>query len=146
MSPRARPLAERWREKVDMSDPDGCWPWTGYRTSHGYGQIAEGGRFGAVLRAHRVAYELVRGPIPVGLVIDHLCCRPECQNPWHMEAVPQRVNAERGGGLVAATRQRLERTACKNGHPWSEYGYHNGKQRVCRECGRIRQAKWRSVA
>ena len=46
--------------------------------------------------AHRVAWELIRGPIPEGLVLDHLCRTSACVNPDHLEPVPQAINMIRG--------------------------------------------------
>jgi hypothetical protein len=45
--------------------------------------------------AHRVVYERVRGPIPKGLVLDHLCRNPGCVNPEHLEPVSQATNLRR---------------------------------------------------
>ena len=74
----------------------GCWLWTGARTANGYGTMSAGGRYGATLLAHRLAYEWYRGAIPDGLQIDHLCRVRHCVNPWHLEAVTQEVNLKRG--------------------------------------------------
>ncbi|MFJ3037756.1 HNH endonuclease signature motif containing protein [Streptomyces tendae] len=66
--------------------------------------------------AHRAAYELARGPIPDGLVIDHLCRNTACANPEHLEAVPPAVNALRADSPV--TRNAVKET-CDAGHPFS---------------------------
>lgn len=108
-----RSLEERLWDKVDVREPDECWPWTGFVLSHptlgGYGQIREAGRGSTTLRVHRVVYELTYGPIPDGLVLDHTChngsgCEGRgpacphrrCCNPAHLEAVTHAVNNERG--------------------------------------------------
>lgn len=62
---------------------DTCWLWTGYLVG-GYGYISRGGREGANLRAHRVAWELFRGEIPPGLMVCHHCDVPACVNPDHL--------------------------------------------------------------
>src|SRR5690606_41377855 len=45
--------------------------------------------------AHRVAWELLMGPIPEGLTIDHLCHNKLCVNPDHLEPVTFGENASR---------------------------------------------------
>jgi hypothetical protein len=60
----------RFIASVDLEAPGGCWLWTGTRRRDGYGLVSVGGK---QQRAHRVSYELFVGPIPTGLVLDHLC-------------------------------------------------------------------------
>lgn len=67
------PLADRFWPKVDkVSSPFGCWLWTRALTRNGYGKLGDQGR---TLQAHRVAWELVNGPIPDGLLVCHDCDR-----------------------------------------------------------------------
>lgn len=54
---------------------DACWEWTGRLDARGYGKIKMSRRN---LRAHRVAWELVAGPIPAGLSVCHVCDNPPC--------------------------------------------------------------------
>lgn len=49
----------------------------------GYGLIGQGPGLGNAT-AHRVSYELARGPIPAGMVVCHTCDRPGCVNPEHL--------------------------------------------------------------
>lgn len=79
--PRARPLAERFLEKIEAGEPDLCWPWRGRPDSDGYGRF-QVGRTSRL--AHRVAYELLVGPIPDGLLVRHTCDNPPCVNPRHL--------------------------------------------------------------
>ena len=78
--------------------PSGHWIWTGSVVSkeahRDYGLFYTGER---QMLAHRYAWEFLVGPIPEGLVIDHLCCFPRCVNPRHLQPVTQAVNMERGG-------------------------------------------------
>lgn len=86
-------VLDRFAEKVDLSDPDECWQWTAYVDPAGYG------RFGVERKAdyaHRVSFELLVGPIPDGLVIDHLCRNRACVNPDHLEPVTELQNIQRG--------------------------------------------------
>lgn len=73
---------QRFWNKVDRSGgDDACWIWTARARFAGYGQIWWHGH---VERAHRVAYELGRGPIPDGLFVLHSCDNPPCCNPAHL--------------------------------------------------------------
>jgi len=74
-------LEERFWSKVIKGADDGCWIWTAH-THRGYGRISLG--VGKVLEAHRVAYELLKGPIPEGMHVLHHCDNPICVNPNHL--------------------------------------------------------------
>lgn len=78
---------------LDLRDlSTGCWEWVA-GTSWGYGQFSlQGGN----IQAHRYAYELLVGPIPEGLDIDHLCMCRRCVNPAHLEPVTRGENNVRG--------------------------------------------------
>jgi hypothetical protein len=93
----------------------GCWQWLGTATkkNDGYGQIRLNGR---MVVAHRVAYELVIGPVPPGKSIDHLCRNRLCVNPAHLEAVSPYENFLRGQSPLV---DRRRQTHCKRGHPLS---------------------------
>jgi hypothetical protein len=77
-------LAERFWEKIDVRGPDDCWLWKGGASSTGYGGFGLGDR--RTVGAHRLAYELVKGPIPDGLCVLHSCDNKPCCNPSHLWA------------------------------------------------------------
>ena len=86
------PEVDRFWAKVDRTP--GCWLWRGGVTADGYGRFhASAGE----VRAHRYAYELVTGPIPVGHTLDHLddCLNPACVRPDHLEPVTNAENVRR---------------------------------------------------
>lgn len=105
-----------------------CWTWTGSRNGRNYGSFSINGRRRGT---HRLAYELLVGPIPDGLQIDHLCRVTCCCNPAHLEPVTPRVNVQR------AVCPDLR---CPQGHPLAEPNIiikprPNGvKIRNCRVC------------
>jgi hypothetical protein len=65
-----------------------CWEWQAAR-SHGYGALLWGGR---IQSAHRVAWVLTNGSIPVGLRALHHCDNPPCVRPDHLFLGTQRDN------------------------------------------------------
>jgi hypothetical protein len=132
-----RSTYQRIVEKIDIDRESGCWNWTGVLV-RGYGQIRLDGRS---QYTHRVSYQLAYGPIPDGLVIDHLCVNPRCCNPAHLEAVTQQVNMSRGKWAT--------KTHCPKGHEYTiENTYvqvaHGLKRRFCRACGRTSSAAYAS--
>lgn len=93
--PAARPLWDRFWEKVSIGD---CWEWTGAKDGCGYGMVnpfESKKRVVGSTRAHRVAWELLVGPMADDLEIDHLCKNRLCINPDHLEPVTHRVNVQR---------------------------------------------------
>jgi hypothetical protein len=58
-----------------------CWNWKAARFDSGYGAFRH---IGKQRRAHRVAWEFVRGPVPDGLCVLHSCDNPKCVKPSHL--------------------------------------------------------------
>lgn len=75
-------VEERFWSKVDIRGEDECWPWLASVGASGYGKFGVEGRSA---RAHRVAYELVKGPLG-DLFACHRCDIPACCNPKHLFA------------------------------------------------------------
>ena len=90
--------AERFFAKVKRGSENECWPWLASKNQKGYGQFYYHGR---LQYTHRVAHELLVGPIPDGLTLDHLCRNRSCVNPTHLEPVLGKVNILRGEGVSA---------------------------------------------
>ena len=64
---------------VDQRE-NGCWEWQGALVRN-YGHVRVGDKS---MGAHRLAYLLWKGEIPVGHVIRHSCDNPKCCNPDHL--------------------------------------------------------------
>lgn len=84
---------ERFEVKFRIAD-DGswCWIWHAASDKRGYGQFFVDGR---LVKAHRWSFEYHRYPIPDGHELDHLCRRPACVNPDHLEPVTREENLRR---------------------------------------------------
>lgn len=135
------PLLTRALSKIEYMT-DGCWRWTDCLHYSGYGRITVDGK---VRYAHRVVYELLIGPIPDDLELDHLCRNRACVNPQHLEPVPHRENVIRGVHPLA----QIHRSGyCKNGHPINVETRHvfaDGSFGSCKLCRKERRQKgeWR---
>lgn len=96
----------RFWSYVERGADHECWQWTGTLTHENYGVMGVGR---GQAKAHRYAYELLVGPIPEGLTLDHLCHTHDltcvagnscphrsCVNPAHLEPVDSGENVRRG--------------------------------------------------
>lgn len=126
--------SERFWQKVWHDEDTGCWVWLASLSS-GYGQFYTGaGDQKKKWKSHRYAYEVMIGPIPEGLDLDHLCRNRACINPYHLDPVPNDVNHLR------ATSFALQ-GACQRGHvdnPRNTRTFPSGKK-YCRVCALERQ-------
>ena len=84
-------------KRVAASPDTDCWLWQGELNRNGYGRVWVQGKR---LMAHRVIYEAIIGPIPEGMVLDHLCRNRACCNPQHLEPVTVRENTHRGAAVL----------------------------------------------
>lgn len=73
----------------------GCWEWAAYKVAKGYGRFGFRRKGKSMMFAsHRFSYEIAKGEIPAGLVIDHICHNKGCVNPDHLRAVTTKQNNE----------------------------------------------------
>lgn len=108
-----------------------CWDWVGATQSQGYGRIKVDG---TLEMATHVSLKLAGIDVPVGYDVDHLCRRPICVNPAHLEPVTRRENTLRGSIARLNHARRKDMCVCgrlKNGDNLIVYA--NGSSR-CRAC------------
>jgi hypothetical protein len=148
LSPEQRTNFERrfWPKVKKSNEAEGCWIWTGTLSKAGYGQIrlfASKKAIGKKLTifAHRASYEMFKGSIPDKNELDHLCKKPPCINPDHLESVTHRENDIRGDGLAGTNHRK---THCKHGHPFSSDNLYitPSGTRQCRTCRRTWMRAW----
>lgn len=101
---------------------------------------------GKKIYAHRWAWEILNGPIPTGMVVDHVChndsdcaggtsCEHRaCITPGHLRLVTQREN-------VLAGRHAVDGRTCPKGHDYNDTRnimVRKNGDRECAECNRQR--------
>lgn len=147
VNPRWEPQQRLWARvnkngPLEPTSPNGepCWHWEG-ATVKGHGWMTVDGKR---IYVHRLAYELLVGPIPDGFDVDHVCHNVDpdcpagvvclhrrCVNPAHLEAVTPSENNARG-----KRRMRALITHCPHGHEYTpDNSYFNGSgSRSCLAC------------
>ena len=122
---------ERFKKRITVDPDTGCWNWEKVANYGGYGVSS---LHGVRTVAHRAVWQFLRGDIPEGMDLDHLCRNRQCVNPDHLEPVTRSENLTRG----------FEARGCINGHPYdpAEFSivhHSSGKtQRRCKICHRAR--------
>lgn len=151
-TPKVLTPEDRFWSHVDKSGD--CWLWTLGCNPEGYADLKIDGK---TWRGHRYAYELLVGPIPERLHLDHICHDPDtcklsrtcphrrCVNPAHLRPSTAKANVLRGNTLPAAN---VVKTHCPQGHPYDGANlYHSAttNRRHCRTCARDRARRRRAL-
>lgn len=136
-SSMASPVERFWAQVKRTS---ACWLWMGQRNHKGYGRLYVNGQN---VLAHRLSWQMHRGPIPEGKLICHHCDVPGCVNPEHLF-----VGTYSDNMLDCARKGRMsrkEKTRCHYGHPLSGRNVYprgpDGKWRECLTCKIQRNAR-----
>jgi hypothetical protein len=120
----------KFEENYIPEPNSGCWLWDGYCISTGYGQMTVA-RLDRRL-AHRVSYELFKGPIPWNYQVRHKYDTKLCVNPDHLLIGTDQDNRtdmakrERGtfGNLPLGVSRHRKKFAAKV--KYQGYYYHYG--------------------
>lgn len=108
---------ERFWAKALEAD-NGCLEWTLCRNSNGYGSLNFRGKWA---QAHRVAYILAYGEIPIGMCVLHSCDNRLCIRPSHLRLGTQSEN------LLECVSKKRDKQSTK---PNNARGEHNGQSKL----------------
>ena len=134
-------LDRRFMSKVLVDPNTACWLWLAHCDQYGYGVFSIRGR---TLGAHRVAWEMTHGPIPPGMVLDHICRVRRCVNIQHLRVVGRGENTIFNSTSPSALNKI--KALCHRGHAFDEDNTHRRPDgaRVCRACHREWKREWRA--
>lgn len=141
--PKFDTLAEHI-EALSVGEPlTGCWLWLGSVDKKGYGQLTHKQKH---YTAHRASFAAFKGD-PGGRLVCHDCDQPGCVNPAHLYAG---THVDNRADMLARERWSHpygQRTACFAGHEYEQVGYRIAADgsRVCRECQKLHQRRYRAA-
>jgi len=94
-----------WQRVNRQNRGKGCWLWNGSCNKEGYGQLRVNGK---IVKAHRYAWEILKGDIPEGWELWRTCLQPSCVNPAHRvlkqrrcsldQRIRKKIAVQRSGG------------------------------------------------
>lgn len=119
--------------RIQPCPTTGCWLWSIASVgSYGYGRAKV---YGKNVPAHRAFYENARGPIPAGMVLDHICRVTACVNPDHLRPVTKaQNNTENSMSPPALNKQKEKCPKCGGAYHVRQHKTHGYAFRACRKC------------
>ncbi|MFT9059521.1 HNH endonuclease signature motif containing protein [Bifidobacterium aquikefiri] len=122
-----------WSHVRKSTNPDECWEWQG-TLRNGYGE------FKRHIYAHRYSYQLANGPIPNGMMIDHICFNRRCVNPQHLRLATNSQNMEHLQGAF-----KNNKSCGIRGVTWAKHA-NMWKVQVCHNYHRYRGGYFHNLA
>jgi hypothetical protein len=119
-------IEPRFWSKVEKTSA--CWNWLAGKIPEGYGVFhVERRPYGS----HRLAYALTNGPIPDGMLVDHICHNRACVKPEHLRLATPKQNIENINGLFSTNTSGyrgvvFHKKPFRN-KPWEGRVKHNGR-------------------
>jgi hypothetical protein len=105
------PQDRLWTE-IEKDPRTGCWNYSG-RSCNSYGALSVSGK---QQYAHRVSYELTKGPIPEGCRLRRTCRNKRCVNPDHLRLTgPKKPAESKETRLLRKAERRFWSRVDKNG-------------------------------
>ena len=89
--PKPIPVSIRFWKHVIKGEVNACWNWLGAKNQHGYGRLLVNK---SPLYAHRISWELHKGPLQASVHLLHTCDNPSCVNPEHLKLGTQSDNMQ----------------------------------------------------
>ena len=126
----------RFRSSVIIGKRESdCWDWSGYIDDKNRA------RFNLERKnipASRVAFEILRSPIPSGLHVLHTCDNGRCVNPAHLFLGTNLDNVK--DMCKKGRHANMVKTHCPRGHSYSPDNIYFNKygERTCKTCKRLR--------
>lgn len=134
---------EKFKSKIDQTNVEGCWPWTGSKDKDGYGLFHPSSKTNTI-RAHRYSYQVFNGMIPEGKMVLHKCDNPPCVNPYHLflgTCLDNHKDMDNKNRRVIHTRSW---THCPKGHEYTKQNtiIRKNGHKYCRSCRNARERKY----
>ena len=123
MTRKTKPIKERFYALAEKGGPNDCWIWIGAKSVRGYGEFSIRHAYPRV--SHRVAFEMEHGPIPPGMLVDHICHNRLCVNPAHLRLATMAQNSQN-------QKMHSDNTSGYKGVSWNK----NAKKWIAKICVR----------